>query len=52
MRELDAREISEWMAFFSIEEEEREKRKTKDPQILGAELKAATTGYTSGSKNR
>ena len=52
MRELDAREISEWMAFFTIEADEREKKQQKDPAVIGAELKAATGDYQGGNKSR
>ena len=41
MRELDSREIAEWMAFFSIEAEEREERNKPDPQLLNAKFKTA-----------
>jgi len=40
LNELDSREISEWMAFFNIEQEEREQRNKPDPQVLSSKLKA------------
>jgi len=51
LREADSREIAEWMAFFSIENQEREKKSKPSPKALSAKMRAALAGFdNSGDK--
>jgi hypothetical protein len=53
LKEADSREIAEWMAFFSLENKEREKKKKPSPTALSAKMKAALKGFdNSGEKSR
>ena len=52
LKEADSREIAEWMAFFTIEEEERNQPKPTDPKVLSEQIKAALGGKKHGKKGR
>jgi len=53
LKEADSRELAEWMAFFSIENQEREDKKKPSPTALSAKMKAALAGFdNSGKKSR
>jgi len=52
LKEADSRELAEWMAFFSIENKEREAKKKPSPTALSNKFKAALAGYDSGEKSR
>lgn len=49
--EMDSRELTEWMAFFTIEQEEREGKKKLNPKELSDKLKA-TLRIADGPKGR
>ena len=53
LKEADSREIAEWMAFFTLENQEREKKKKPSPTALSNKMKAALAGFdNSGKKSR
>jgi hypothetical protein len=52
MREMDSREIAEWIAFFSLESEDEKKPKQTDPKVLGERMKASMGAYNLGRKSR
>jgi len=47
--EMDSREIAEWMAFFTLEQEEREAKQKPSSQDLSEKFKAVISG-TKGAK--
>jgi len=49
LAELDSREIAEWMAFFTLEHEEREAKQKGTSQDLSEKFKAAVSG-TKGAR--
>ena len=42
--EIDSRELAEWMAFFRIENEEREEKKKPNPKALSESIKTQLIG--------
>ena len=53
LKEADSRELAEWMAFFSLENKEREAKKKPSPTELSAKMKATLAGFNnSGKKSR
>ena len=53
LKEADSRELAEWMAFFSLENKEREAKKKPSPTELSAKMKATLAGSeNSGKKSR
>lgn len=54
MDEVDSQELAQWMAFFSLEEEERKQKqqtpKQEDPKALAEKIKASLGGYKGGRK--
>lgn len=50
--EADSREIAEWLAFFAIDEEERDKPKPQDPRKLSDKIKASLGAFRHGKKSR
>jgi len=51
MKEMDSREIAEWIAFFSLEMED-EKKPKQDPKLLGERMKASIGAYNLGRTSR
>ena len=56
LREMDSREYIEWMAFFAIDNEEREQqrkqRQGSDKKSVAKRLQATMKGWAGGSKGR
>ena len=50
LSEMDSLEVSRWMAFFAIEEEERKKPKQEDPKSLAEKIKTSLGGFGRGGK--
>ena len=50
--EVDSRELSEWMAFFSIEKDEQEAKKKPDPKQIGSHLMASLGTFNYGSTKK
>ena len=50
LAETNSRELTEWMAFFTIEEEERKRPKQPDSKTLSEQIKAVMGGSKHGRK--